>query len=232
MGLSAREVQDRSFSSGLRGYDRAEVGDYLAQVAEYMAGLEERLAIAEAKAGRAQESYDRMNDVLDAKLAETHQARTVILDEARLEAKTIVANSQGVTQPLDDSAAVHTSAAIIAEAEAKADLRMKQVEAVTEQARQEATETAHQAQQSADLKLAEADRVLEAARREARDIRRQAEADRSEMEAQLTHLRRIVAAADASGGRDLSDATIELRDNGSIVVDLTAPATNREETPA
>lgn len=232
MGLSAREVQDRTFSTSLRGYDRTEVADYLSQIAESQANLEERLAIAQAKADKAQAKFDKLNDVLDTKLAETHEARKTILDEARHEAEIIVATSQQVGQPLTDPSAVHTSAAIIAEAEAKADLRLKQIEAEQDQARHEAAETTREAEQSAALKLAESDRVLEAARKDARDIRRTAEADRSEMEAHLVHLRRVVAAADASGGRDLSDATIELRDNGNLVVDLTAPAPSREEAPA
>ncbi|MGI9529041.1 MAG: DivIVA domain-containing protein [Acidimicrobiia bacterium] len=228
MGLSAREVQDRKFSTSMRGYDRTEVGEYLSQVADHQAQLEERLAIAEAKASKAQANYDRMNDVLETKLAETHEARTTILAEARKEAETIIATSQQVSEPGGDASAVHAGAAIIAEAETKAELRMKQIESLHEQARHEAEETARQAEQSAELKLAEADRVIEAARKDARDIRRAAEADRSEMEVQLAHLRSIVAAAVASEGKDLADANIEFRDNGSLVVDLTAPATQEE----
>lgn len=231
MGLSAREVQDRSFSTGMRGYDKAEVGNYLAQVAEYQENLEERLAIADAKAARAKEELDRLNDVLDAKLTEAHEARRKILEDARREAAAIVAGSQEAGQS-NDGAAMRTSAAIIAEAETKAELRMKQISALQEQARHEAAQMTHEAKQSAELKLAEADRVLEAARKDARDIRRRAEADRSEMEVQLDRLRRIVVSAEASGGTDLSNATIELRDNGNLVVDLTAPSHVREETPA
>jgi cell division initiation protein len=225
MGLSAREVQDQKFSTSMRGYDRAEVGEYLNQIADHQAHLEERLAIAEAKASKAQENYDKLNDVLETKLAETHEARKTILAEARQQAETIVATSKKVGETMGDPSAVHAGAAIISEAETKAELRMKQVESLQEQALHEAAETAREAQQTADLKLAEADRVIEAARKDARDIRRAAEADRSEMEVQLAHLRRIVAAANESDGKDLSDAHIELRDNGNLVVDLTAPAT-------
>lgn len=230
MGLSAREVQDRKFSTSMRGYDRAEVGEYLNQIADHQAHLEERLAIAEAQASKAQENYDRLNDDLETKLAETHEARTTILAEARKEAETIIATSQHFDEPGGDASSLRSSAAIIAEAETKAELRMKQIESLQEQARHEAAETARLAEQTAELKLAEADRVIEAARKDARDIRRAAEADRSEMEVQLAHLRSIVAAADASEGRDLADASIELRDNGNLVVDLTAPATQHVST--
>lgn len=230
MGLSAREVQDRKFSTSMRGYDRTEVDEYLNQIADHQAHLEERLTIAEAKASKAQENYDRLNDVLETKLAETHEARTTILAEARKEAETIIATSQQVGEPVDDPSAVSAGAAIIAEAENKAELRMKQIESLHEQSLHEAEETARQAQQAADLKLAEADRVIEAARKDARDIRRAAEADRSEMEVQLAHLRSVVAAADASEGRDLADANIELRANGNLVVDLTTPATQEVST--
>ena len=231
MGLSAREVQNRSFSTGLRGYDKAEVANYLEQIAEYQANLEERLAIAEAKAARAQEDLDKLNDILETKLNEAHEARGKIIEDAKREAAAIVAGSQQAGQPADGRA-VHTSAAIIAEAETKAELRTKQIEALQNQARMEAAQTTEQANQSAELKLAEADRVLEAARKDAREVRRRAEADRSEMEVQLAHLRRIVASAAASDGKDLADASIELRDNGSLVVDLTAPALVQEESPA
>lgn len=232
MGLSARDVQDRSFSTSMRGYDRTEVASYQAQVADHMGRLEERLAIADAKAARAQEELDRLHDVIDNRLAEARDARTKIIEEARQEAESIVARASQVAGPMEDPAAVRTGAAIIAEADAKAELRMKAITAVGEQARLEAAEIELGAKQAAELKLAEADRVIEAARRDARDIRRRAEADRSEMEAQLEHLRRVVASAEASKGADLGDATIELRDNGSIVVDLTAPASVPEDLPA
>lgn len=232
MGLSARNVQDRSFSTSMRGYDRNEVADYLAQVADHVEGLEERLAIAQAKAARAQAELHRLNDVIDTRLAEANEARSTIIEEARREAESIVANAGQTAQPIENAAAVRTSAAIIAEADAKADLRMKTISALGEQARQEAAEIEFSAKQAAELKLAEADRVVEAARRDARDIRRRAEADRSEMEVQLEHLRRVVASAEASEGADLGDATIELRDSGRIVVDLTAPASVPEDLPA
>ena len=229
MELSARQMQDRSFSTAMRGYDRAEVGEYLAAVAEHIERLEERLAIAQTKAARTQEELDRLNDVLDTRLTEAHEARTTIIEEARREAEWIIAAAGTSTPVVEDPAAIRTSAAIIAEAQAKADMRIGEITALGEQARLQAAETELAARQAADLKIAESERILEAARRDARDIRRRAEADRSEMEVQLEHLRRIVASADASQGHDLTDATIELRDNGHLIVDLTAPASVPED---
>jgi DivIVA domain-containing protein len=232
MGLSAREVQERSFSTARRGYDRDEVDGYLDDLAQHLSVLEEQMAIASAKAERAQRELDRINDVLDTRLTETHEARRTILDEARREAAVIVSTANELEGSSADTDAINAAAAIVAEAEARAEIRLGEVEAIIEQARQEALQSQRDTAQTAELRLAEADRVIEDARKDAREIRRIAEADRSEMEDQLAHLRRIVVAAGATDGRNLSAANIELRDNGDIVVDLTASATVREDTSA
>ena len=223
MELSAREVQDKDFATALRGYDRAEVDAFLEAVAHQHSRLEEELAIATAKAERAREELDRLNDVLESRLEETRLARAAILDEARTEAAAIVATAHEADDDGGDTHAVTAASAVLAEAETKAEIRLKEVEAIRVQAEAEAVEREHEAEQVAAIRMAEADRVLDEARRDAREIRRRAEADRSEMESQLAQLRRIVAAAATFEGDDLSEINIEIRDGNEVVIDLTTP---------
>ena len=214
MELSARVVQDKTFGTARRGYDRTEVDAFLDEVARHQSRLEEALAIAEAKAERSRERLQSLEDDLDARIDETRRAREAILDEARNEAAAIVRTAKD-TATADDPHAVEAATAVVSEAETKAMIRLKEVEAIRTQAEQEAAEIEREAAQKADLRLAEADRTLDEARREARDIRRRAEADRSEMETQLGLLRRIVVTAAELDGRDLSEVNIEVRDGGT-----------------
>ena len=74
MGLSSREVEDKRFSVSRRGFDKDEVVAYLAQVGKQMSLTEQQLAITEAKAARTQQELDRLNDVLETRIAEAQQA--------------------------------------------------------------------------------------------------------------------------------------------------------------
>ena len=225
MGLSSREVQDRTFSTAIRGYDRAQVDAFVGAVANHLSKLEEDLAIASAKAERAREELERLHDVLDARVEETHRARAAILEEARAEAAAIVTAAKHADG--GDGDAARRAGAIIAEAEAKAELRLKEIDAIRAQAESEAAELRKHTEEAAELRMAEADRVLDGARREARDIRRSAEADRSSAEHELRHLRAIVSAVSGVEAKDLAEVRIELGDGGDLVVDLAGSATSR-----
>ena len=228
MGLSSREVQDRTFSTAIRGYDRAQVDAFVGSVANHMSKLEEDLTIATAKAERARGELERLHDVLDARVEETHQARAAILEEARAEATAIVAAAEHADGGNGDAA--RRAGAIIAEAEAKAEIRLREIDAIRTQAEAEAAELRRQTEQAAELRMAEADRVLDEARREARDIRRGVEADRSAAEHQLRRLRAIVSAVSGVEEQELADVRIELGDGGDVVVDLTESTMSRSLT--
>ena len=222
MELTARSVEGHSFSSSMRGYDREEVHAYLAQVAGYLSHLEEERAISNARAARIQKELDRINDILETRIREASQARTTLLDEARREADRIIATATESAGRSGDVDATTTAAAIISEAETRAEIRLQEVEAILEQARQEARQISREATQTAELKLAEADRVLEAARRQSRDQRRATEADRIRLERQLEQVRMLLESA--ADGRDLAGAIMSI-DNDELVVDLREPAT-------
>lgn len=212
MQLSARTIHDRRFPTSLRGYDKAEVDDFLAATARYVSSIEEQLAITRRKADRTREELDSLHDVLDQRLTEAHQARDAIIEKAHREAAAI-AQAAGGTDP----ATARTAAAIISEAEAQASLRLREVDDIVESARTEAERTIRRAESDAALRLAEADRVLDEARREAKTMRVEAERRRTELELELGELRRVGAAATTVGGRG---PTVQVGDDGDLVVDL------------
>lgn len=169
MDLTARTIQDRSFKGAVRGYDRGEVREYLGQVARHVSALEEQLAIASTRAERACTELDRLNGEIDARIAETRTARDRILEEARAEAAALREGVQGSADP----ATVRKAAAIISEAEAKATLRLEQVDAIKQDAEAQAARIVEAAERDAALRLAEADRILDKAKRDAREFRRE-----------------------------------------------------------
>ena len=212
MGFSSREVEDKRFSTSLRGFDRDEVIAYLSQVAKQMSTTEEQLAIAQRKAARAQEELDQLNDVLENRLVEAQRARDAIIEEAKREAAAL-------TMAGGDADAARTAAAIISEAETKAELRLGEVDRILESARADADRMLKNAEYDADLKVAEAERVMDVARREARKMHQDTEKERSDIEATLVELRRILVTANADGG-DPEAVNVIVRNHGEIVVDL------------
>lgn len=220
MGWSSREVEQHTFSTSIRGYDRKDVDSFKADLAKHLSTQEERLAIAEAKAARAKEELDRLNDILESRIAEAQRARDAIISEAKQEAEQIMAAAEtGGGQ--DTAGAAGRAAAIISEAETKASLRLSRVDEITEKARTEADRIVRSAEQDVQLKLAEADRIVDTARRDAKGIRTDTERAHTEIESQLAELRRIVTAVDDADG-DLSGISVVLRDGSDIVVDLRA----------
>ena len=213
MGFSSREVEDKRFSVSRRGFDKDEVVAYLSQVAKQLSTTEEQLAIAQAKAARTQEELDGLNDALDTRLAEAQNARDAIIEEAKREAERISAAG-------GDAQSARTAAAIVAEAETKAELRLAEVETILESARADADRILKNAEYDAGLKVAEAERIVDVARRESRKMHQDTEKERTDIETTLRELRRILTAAEAGGGDD--EVNVIVRNEGEIIVDLSA----------
>ncbi len=226
MELSARKIQDRRFTTSLRGYDRAEVDVFLDDAAAYVSGLEEQLSIAGRKADKATAELDALRASIDAELEEARRARAVIIDEARAEAAAMSA-AAGRGESADAS---RSAAAIIAEAEAKAKLRTDEVAQITERARTDAERIVGEAEDIARRREAEADRVLEAARSEAKQIRAESDRYRREMETHLADVRRILLAA----GPEVShaeSARVILSSGEELTVDLRTDTDDRSAAP-
>lgn len=168
MDLTSNTIHDRSFKGALRGYNRDQVRTFLEAVSKHVSNLEEQLSIAAARAERSKKELDQLNDDLEQKVAEAKAARDTILDEAHREAASM---REGVES--SDPSTARTSAAIIAEAEAKASLRLERVDRIIAEAESEASHIRSRAEQDAATKLAEADRVLDKAKHDAREFRRE-----------------------------------------------------------
>lgn len=226
MELSARKIQDRRFTTSLRGYDRTEVDAFLDDAAAYVSGLEEQLSIAGRKADKANAEIEALRASIDAELEDARRARALIIDEARTEAAAMTA-AAGHNEGSDAS---RSAAAIIAEAEARAKLRADEVVQITERARTEAERIVGEAEDIAVHREAEADRVLEAARSEAKQIRAEADRYHRERETHLTDVRRILLAA-APEGSHADSARVILSNGEELTVDLTTDTEDRSTAP-
>jgi DivIVA domain-containing protein len=219
MATSARVIQERRFTTALRGYDRDEVIAFLAEVAADMATLEEHLAIARARAAKSQEQLDSLNDVLERHIADTHAARAAIIEEAKKEATEILATAR----PADDSTpdVARSAAAIVAEAESRAEAVRADAERRVAEAEASASDIVRLAEQTAAVRIAESDRVLDEARGTARRIRSDAEREREDILSRLGRIRSLLGDVDP---RALADAKVILSDGGQVVIDLRDPA--------
>ncbi|MCL1593738.1 MAG: DivIVA domain-containing protein [Actinomycetia bacterium] len=222
MELSSRTIEERRFSSAMRGYDRGEVDSLLGEVARVMGGLEEHLAIAERRAAQSETEIVDLRTRVDQELQEATEARRRIINEARREALAI---SAGAERPGDASImvdAAERAAAIVAEAEAKATLRLRETDEIVSTAREEADRTVATAQEDAATTRAEASLVLSDARRRAKEVRASAEADRATVVLDISELKRVADAA-RTGGSDLESleiANIILTSGSEITIDL------------
>jgi DivIVA domain-containing protein len=215
MELSGRMIEDRRFGTSMRGYTKAEVDEFLAAVGAHVSSVEERLAIAEAKATRAMDKLESLQDDLEARIADAQQARATILDEARAEAAAITARA-GAAGSTDGTKA----AAVLAEAEARASVRLREVDEIVEQARARAQRIEAEAAVKAEQAEAEAERLVSDARREAKQIRQETERYRTEMQSHLAEVRGMLDAASGTGSKA-----------GEIVVDLREDAPVPTATP-
>jgi DivIVA domain-containing protein len=227
MELTARMVEDKNFSTAMRGYSKEEVDAFMATVGTHFSTLEQQLNIAQVKAQKAQEKLDLLEDNLSAKHAEAEAARATIIDEARREASSITAVASSIDATDETAAAAKTAAAIVSEAETKAALRLADLDAMKNTAIEKSSAITKAAEDAAGLREAEADRVLDAARRQARSMHAESEVAKSEIQDQLAQLRNILVAAQGGDSDELQEANVILRNGNEIVIDLS----ERVKTP-
>jgi len=231
MKLSSRDIGEQSFGSSVRGYNRGEVGNYLQEVARVMGTLEERVAIAERLAGESERKVADMQTRIDQELRDATEARRTIIEEAEREALAIGAGAGSLGEPGVGDAAKR-AAAIVAEAEAKATIRLQEVTDIVDGARSRGERTIAAAEQDATATRAEASLVLDDARRRAREVRAQVEAERSMVVSDISELKKIADAA-RRGSEDLEvyeTANVILTSGAEITIDLRDEAVQPAQT--
>ncbi len=230
MELSSTDIEERRFSTALGGYKRSEVQSFLTEAGHTVRGLEERIAIEQTAAVESQRELTALHTKIDDMLEDATQARHKIIEEAKREALAIVAQAGS----LDDANALvdaaERAAAIVAEAETKAALRLKDVGKVKEAARTEAERIVAAAQQNAAATEAEATQVLDDARRQARATRTEVETERAAIVADVVNLKRIAEATRSGAGEleALESANVILRSGSEITIDLRDVAVDSE----
>jgi len=216
----SREIQEHQFSTALRGYDRAEIDVFLTDCGSHMARLEERLRIAQVRAADCEVELAGLHGDIEALLQDATDARRIIIEEAKAEAKAIADQSSSVGQSDELTHAAATAAAIISEAEAAASLLASSSEQERASAEEETARIVRRAEESAAQTQAEADRILDKARMDANSIREETTSIRSSMEDQLAEIRRMLVAT-RIGGLDDDASTGDLsRDDSDLVIDL------------
>lgn len=222
MGLSSRQIQDKQFTTALRGYDREDVDRFMTECASHTSALEERTKIAEVRAETSERELAGLRAEIDVLLDEATEARRKIIEDARAEAGMITgqASAAGGSQELSDTAS--RAAAIISEAEATANRRIEGIEQARVAAEEEAVAIRRRAEESAAMTQAEADRLLDKARLDSNSIREEAEVTRVSMEAQLAEIRRLLHAArvgDAETDVWVGASMVD-EDDSDLVIDL------------
>jgi len=194
MEVTSRQIEERQFTTALRGYDRDEVDRFMSECAQHTGNLEERTKIAEVRTATVEKELSELNANIDVLLEEATDARRKIIEEARAEASAITgqASRPDGMRDTDDAAS---------------------------SAEQEAAEIVRKAEASATIALANADRILAEARQESESILEEARTSKALMESQLAEIREILAAARAS---DESAPVPESSDDpdAELVVDL------------
>jgi len=194
MEVTSRQIEERQFTTALRGYDRDEVDRFMSECAQHTGNLEERTKIAEVRTATVEKELSELNANIDVLLEEATDARRKIIEEARAEASAITGQA---SRP--DS--------------------MRDTDDAASSAEQEAAEIVRKAEASATIALANADRILAEARQESESILEEARTSKALMESQLAEIREILAAARAS---DESAPVPESSDDpdAELVVDL------------
>jgi DivIVA domain-containing protein len=213
MELSSRQIQDKRFATSLRGYDRGEVDMFRSECAAHTSTLEERTKIAEVHADNTQKELATLQSQSDVLLQEASDARHKIIEEAKAEASLIVSRSSANDGSPELSDAASRASAIIAEAEAKAALRLEGVEQIRVVAEAKAAKIVRAAEESAALTQAEADRQLDKALLDSNTIRADAERARASMMAQLAEIRQVIE-------EDLPTTTHDGAADPNVLVDL------------
>jgi DivIVA domain-containing protein len=174
MEVTSRQIEERHFSTALRGYDRDEVDQFMTECAQHTGNLEERTKIAEVRTATVETELAELEANIDVLLEEATDARRKIIEEARAEASAITgqASRPDTTRTAQDAAS---------------------------RAEEEAAEIVRKAEASATIALANADRILAEARQESESILEEAKASKALMESQLAEIRQILVAARADG---------------------------------
>ncbi len=230
MELSSTDIEERRFSTALGGYNRNEVQSFQTEVGHTVRGLEEHVAIEQTRAADSQRELTEFRTKIDDMLEDATQARQKIIEEAKRKALAITAQVGSLDDATTLTDAAERAAAIVAEADAKAAFRLKDVRRVNEAARTEAERIVAEAQHDAAATEAEATQVLDNARRQARATRAGAEIERAAIVAEVADLKRI-AEATRSGGSDLEaleSANVILRSGTEITIDLRDVAVSAE----
>jgi cell division initiation protein len=194
MEVTSRQIEDRHFSTALRGYDRDEVDQFMTECAQHTGNLEERTKIAEVHTATVEKELADLKANIDVLLEEATDARRKIIEEARAEASAITGQASRPDKTRDAADAASS-------------------------AEQEAAEIVRKAEASATIALDNADQILAEARQESESILEEARASKALMESQLVEIREILAAARAD---DEGSGTPESSDepDAELVIDL------------
>ena len=225
MDFSSRQIEEIHFTTAMRGYDRREVDLFIAECASHTGSLEQRTTIAEVRAAASEEELATLRADIDVLLQEATDARRKIIDEAKAEADTITRQAESAGESTEFSTAAGKAAAIIAEAETAARIRLDGLQEVQRVAEEKATGIIRRAEESAAMTQAEADRLVDKARIDSNSMREETEALHASMEAQLAEIRRILEAA-RSGEGDV-DHLLSAEDS-ELVIDLREGAAESE----
>lgn len=194
MEVTSRQIEERSFSTALRGYDRDEVDRFMAECAQHTGNLEERTKIAEVHTATAEMELAELRANIDVQLEEATDARRKIIEEARAEASAITGQASRPD-------------------------RTRDAEDATSRAEEQGAEIVRKAEASATIALANADRILAEARQESESILEEALASKALMESQLVEIRQILAAARAND-ENAADAESAADSDADLVIDL------------
>ena len=186
MDRFSSEIEDQVFSSGLRGYDRAEVDAFLTRCAHEMGDLEERFRLSEVRAANNETELADLKANIDSLLQEATDARRKIIEEAKLEAISIVEASSTTPVPSVERAspAESETALLLERAKAEQQAALEEAESITSLAKADAAKT-----------RADADSLLDSARADAYTIRAEAQALRADIESHMAEIQELLAMA-------------------------------------
>jgi DivIVA domain-containing protein len=163
--VSSRQIEEKQFTTALRGYDRHEVDHFMVECAQHTGNLEERTKIAEVRQASSEKELAEMQSRIDVLVQEATDARRRIIEEAEAKANAIT------EQTSSGDPSRHTSSdqpdEVLRRAEASAATIRTEAEHVLIDARREADsilESATASRASMESQLAEIREILAEAR--------------------------------------------------------------------
>lgn len=224
----SQDIEEHTFSSGLRGYDRTEVDAFMDETARRVGVLEETLRSTEVNEANSLAETLSLKASIDTLLQEATDARRTIIDEAREEARSIVEGTAGAQDAPETLDVATAAATIVSQAEAEAALIRVEASSERRAAEESATATEHEANAHAAHTRTEADRLLDEARADANAIRAETQKLSMELNAQMSDIRGLLAEATIL---DLRESTLSRSKNASEtdkVIDLRGGAASEE----